>query len=103
MCRNFALLAAVTLAACSASEPANELDLLTGYLCEDGKYFRLELLGAQARVTSAAGTHVLSQASSLEGNRYESGGAVLILREDEADFRGVPGGPFEHCRPMRRG
>ena len=90
------------ISGCGAPESGSATDPFTGYLCEDGKYFRLELEGTQARVTSTVATHTLEQAWSFEGTRYESGDAVLILRDEEASLRGVPEGPFEACRAMRR-
>jgi hypothetical protein len=95
------LCAASLLVACGEAMPVNENSSLAGFVCEDGKYFRLELQGRRAHVTTAAGSYLLRQASSPRGQAYVSEDVLLLIEDDVAQVRGLPEGLFMNCRQMR--
>lgn len=89
------------LAAYGQATTVDEYSSVAGFVCEDGKYFRLELQGRRAQVTTAAGSHLLRQTASPQGLAYVSEHILLLIEDDVAQVRGLPEGLFVNCRQIR--
>ena len=96
-----ALLALSLPIACSEESALDEYAWMAGFACEDGKYFRLELHGQRARVTTAAGNHLLRETTSPRGRAYASEDALLLVEDEVAQLRGLPEGLYQNCRQLR--